>query len=176
MWTGFIGYKAERIVPLNLLNGRNGNLGIRCDIIASRYFVFSSNLRKYIIPIDQDLVTDKWYAVVINISNKYRQLSLNIWERKWVEGLLSSPQTTDLQSVYSRTVNQLVVEDRSATATYNLVASNSLITNIRLYDRTIETEKQPLLLNQNIVQDADRCILVDNAIPRNTLPFIAQTK
>jgi hypothetical protein len=65
----------------------------------------------------------------------------------------------------------------SVDTNYNLLAANLVSTNIRLYDK-IETDqiKQVNMLNQAIVQDAQFSIIIDNAIPRLNLPWIANTK
>lgn len=65
-----------------------------------------------------------------------------------------------------------VTEDR-----YYIIPSELLLTNIRLFkDNETEDKKQMFILNQNIVQDSDLAIVIDNALPRLRLPFIAQTK
>jgi hypothetical protein len=52
-----------------------------------------------------------------------------------------------------------------------------LLTNIRLYKENEPDDiKQMFILNQNIVQDSHLAIVIDNALPRLHLPFIAQTK
>ena len=57
------------------------------------------------------------------------------------------------------------------------MACNLAYTNIRLFNKT-ETDliKQITLLNQTIVQDSQFAIIIDNAVPRLTLPWIAKTK
>jgi hypothetical protein len=57
------------------------------------------------------------------------------------------------------------------------MACNLAYTNIRLFNKT-ETDllKQITLLNQAIVQDSQFAIIIDNAVPRLTLPWIAKTK
>lgn len=171
-------FKAERIVPINLINGYNSseNKGIKLDIVANRYIVVKLNETEYVFAMGVDLVKDNWYGIYINISSKFKQINVNVWERKWKENIPSSPQTTELFNIYSKTINGVTIPDCTTNIKYNLLASNSLITNIRLYDKTAELEKQDIMLNQNIVQDSSRAIIIDNALPRNTLPFIGQSK
>jgi len=64
------------------------------------------------------------------------------------------------------------IEDR-----YYLKASEMLLTNIRLFSENEPDDmKQMFILNQNIVQDSHLAIVIDNALPKLMLPFIAQTK
>jgi hypothetical protein len=60
---------------------------------------------------------------------------------------------------------------------YYIKPSEMLLTNIRLYKENEPDDiKQMFILNQNIVQDSHLAIVIDNALPRLHLPFIAQTK
>lgn len=178
MWTGLNSFKAERIVPTNFLNGYDvdTNTGIKIDMYAERYFVITFNQDRYIFSMDKDLRKDNWYGLHLNISNKFKQLNINVWERKWKENIASSPQTTDLFNIFNNTINNVSFPEITLSSKFNLLASNVLITNIRLYDQTAEIEKQAIMLNQNIVQNADRAIIIDNALPRLSLPFIGQSK
>jgi hypothetical protein len=123
-----------------------------------------------------NLVQNYWYSIFMNFSNFYRQVSLDLWVRKWNETNLNPPQTSDLENIFSST--QIIEpQDLSVNENYSLLAANLVTTNYRLYDK-IETDlsKQVLLLNQTIVSDAQFSIIIDNAIPRLTLPWIGQTK
>jgi hypothetical protein len=177
-WTGLSSYKIEKTIPNNYLNGYDDatQKGIKIDLLVSRYIRITLNTDEYIFAMDQDLIQGSWYSVFINVSNQFRQASVNIWERKWIEGDPSSPQTTELFNIYNKTINSIEPEDRINTLKYNLLASNLQLTNIRLFDQTAEIEKQSTILNQNIVQDSQRALVIDNALPRLSLPFIAQSK
>jgi hypothetical protein len=122
------------------------------------------------------LVENFWYGLFINMSNFYRQLSVDLWIRKWSETNPTPQQTTLLENIYS-SVQTIEPMDLSSSREYSLIGSNLSLTNIRLYDK-IETEqsKQINMLNQTIVKDAQFSIIIDNAIPRLTLPWIANTK
>ena len=172
------GYVAEKTFENVVFNGYDSaqQKGLRISIFASRYIMIMRNGVSSLFILKNNLVQDYWYAMFINMSNFYRQLSLDLWVRKWNETNPNSPQTTDLENIYSavQTIEQL---DLSVDVNYNLLAANLVSTNIRLYDK-IETEqiKQVNMLNQAIVQDAQFSIIIDNAIPRLKLPWIANTK
>jgi hypothetical protein len=172
------GYIAEKTFENILFNGfkQENSKGIKISIYASRYLIVQRNETASMFIFKNNLVQDYWYGLFINISNFYRQLSVDLWVRKWNESNPNPIQTTDLENIYSavETINKL---DASADMNYNLLASNLVITNVRLYDK-IETEqiKQINMLNQAIVQDAQFSIIIDNAIPRLSLPWIAKSK
>ena len=172
------GYVSERSFENVLLNGYNQETekGLRISIYASRYFVIRRNDTSHTFILKNNLVQDYWYAVFINMSNFYRQLSLDLWVRKWNETNVNSPQTTDLENIYSM-VQPIEPMNMNIDSNYNLLSGNVSETNIRLYDK-IETDhiKQINSLNQTIVSDSQFSIIIDNAVPRLTLPWIAQTK
>jgi hypothetical protein len=172
------GYVAEKTFENVLFNGYDSETlkGLRISIYASRYIMITRNEEKLMYILKNNLVQDYWYAIFINMSNFYRQLSVDLWVRKWNETNPAPPQTTDLENIYS-TVQTIEPLDMSVDTNYNLLAANLVSTNIRLYDK-IETDqiKQVNMLNQAIVQDAQFSIIIDNAIPRLNLPWIANTK
>ena len=177
-WSGLGNYKCEKTIPNNLLNGYDevNRSGIKFELFVNRYIIITLNEKEYLFALNSDLKRNEWYGIFINISNKFRQLSVSIWKRKWEENNLNSPQTTDLLNIYNKTINNIIPENRIADMKYNLLASNLKITNIRLFNQTAEIEKQSLILNQNIVKDSQNAIIIDNALPRLKLPFIGQTK
>ena len=172
------GYVAEKTFENVVFNGYSKDLskGLRISIYASRYVLIQRNNTTILFILKNNLVEDYWYGMFINMSNFYRQLTLDLWVRKWNETNPNPPQTTDLENIYNavQTIDQI---DMTVDVNYSLLAANLVSTNIRLYDK-IETEqiKQVNMLNQAIVQDAQYSIIIDNAIPRLTLPWIANTK
>jgi hypothetical protein len=51
-----------------------------------------------------------------------------------------------------------------------------LLTNIRIFNDTVEYEKQSPILNQIIVKDSHQLILADNAYPLQHLSYVGNTK
>jgi hypothetical protein len=173
------GYVCEKGVEQVLFNGWNSdaNTGWKLSVFASRYIVFTDSSGEYISILNQNLVDDYWYGIFVNISNFYRQISVDLWARKWNDQTPDPNLTTELENIYSNTFNNITPIDRSTDQKYKLIASNLSLTNLRLFDK-IETEqtKQVIILNQTIVQDAQFAIIIDNAIQRLRLPWIGQTK
>ena len=50
------------------------------------------------------------------------------------------------------------------------------LTNVRLFNKVAETDKQPIILNQNIVKDAQLALIIDNALPQSKMPYIGYTR
>jgi hypothetical protein len=121
-----------------------------------------------------DLDEGKWYGLCVSFSNLFSQLTLNVWEMQW-NPTTGMPTTSDLRIVYGNTVRNFPREDRSSGYNFFLIPSDMEITNIRVWAQKIETDKQPLILNQNIVKDASLAIVIDNAVPVSRLPYISYT-
>lgn len=175
MWEGLSSFQVSRIIPVNLFHGYDGNTGVIINLIANRYVSIQLNSDEYIFPLDSNLTSD-FYGIFVNVSSQFEQISIYLWQRKWVENNPSSPQTSELFNIYNKTKNNIKVPDIKNSGEWKIKAGNLKLTNIRLFDKIVPFETQSLILNQNIVQDADRAIIIDNAIPKFNLPFIAQTK
>ena len=120
------------------------------------------------------LSKNQWYGMFVNMSNVFKQLTFNIWRIQW-NSATNLPATTDLSLVLNRTI-AINREDRSSTISFFLRPSAMDLTNIRFFNKVAETDKQALILNQNIVKDADLAIIIDNALPQSKLPYIGYTR
>lgn len=171
------GYQLEPTFEKILMDGWDGQSGWKFSTYAGRFFVFKSTYEDIIYILQNNIVEDNWYAFFLNVSNTYQQISLDMWVRKWNETSPTPIQTTDLENIYSKS-ELTAVGDRSASNyRYRIHGANMLYTNIRLFEETEnDLPKQMILLNQTIVQDAQYAIIIDNAVPRLRLPFIAKTK
>jgi hypothetical protein len=175
------GYIFERTFETIFMDGYDdaSNSGWKLSMYADRYFVFKSETEDILFILPNNLIEGSWYAFFLNINNYYRQVSLDLWVRKWLETEITPQQTSNLENIYSKTEITVPI-DRSGiggTLKYSLPASNVVYTNIRLFDRTEnELLKQMDILNQTIVQDTQYAIIIDNAVPRLNLPWIGKTK
>lgn len=171
------GYQLEPTFENILMDGWDGNAGWKLSIYAGRFFVFKSTYEDIIFILQNNLIEDSWYAFFLNVSNIYQQVSLDVWVRKWVESSPSPIQTTDLENIYSKSELTTVADRSASNYKYRLHGANMLYTNIRLFEETEnDLPKQMIMLNQTIVQDTKYAIVIDNAVPRLRLPFIANTK
>jgi hypothetical protein len=87
---------------------------------------------------------------------------------QWEEST-NSPATTDLSIVFSKTITVPKI-DRSSDGYFYLLPSDSYLTNLRVFSEKIESDKQPIVLNQNIVKNAHLAIVIDNAVPQSRMP------
>ena len=114
---------------------------------------------------------DKWYAMVLNINNKFLQMSTSIYSLDETNNRgTSSPNrpqdaSNNLVEEYTDMVEipQPLVWD--ASSNFVLRGNMTHMTNIRVFEKVIEYEQHHNVLNQYVVRDNQLSILIDNAIP-----------
>jgi hypothetical protein len=121
-----------------------------------------------------EISTDKWYGFVVNIDNSHEEISFNLWEMTYDPILYNqSPttkQTTDLKLVYSESKIGLTFNENPIDTYYELRGSTISLTNIRVLNKVLEEDKQPLFLNQYVVKENQYAQIIDNALPRLRYP------
>jgi hypothetical protein len=176
-WKTFGDLNVQLTFPRVFIDSRDGNKGVRVELLEKRYFRVLANDKEYLffLPNTQaDLSEDKWYSICVSFSNLFSQLTLNVWEIQWNE-TTNLPATSDLRQIFGKTVGNIPKEDRSTTVNYYITPSDMLLTNVRVWNQKIETDKQPIVLNQYVVKDASKAIVIDNAIPQSRLPYYSYT-
>lgn len=176
-WLSYTDLTLQLTYPKVFVDSIKADKGLKIELWGKRYFIVTTNKKQYffILPNTQaDLSENKWYSICVSLSNLFTQLTLNIWEMEW-NATTNLPATSDLKIVFGNTVKNFPREDRSSYYTYGFPSSNMEMTNIRVWAQKIETDKQPLVLNQNIVKDASLAIVIDNAVPISRLPYISYT-
>jgi hypothetical protein len=176
-WKTYTDLSFKKTRPRNLISSFQNGKGIKVDIIGKRHVKVNvgGNITYFSISnASESLAYDEWYAYCLVISNKFSQMTLNLWKRKWDEDT-NLPATSDLENVFSKTVS-IQKEDRSAEGSWYILPSEMYLTNIRIFNEKLESDKQPIVLNQNIVKDARLSEVIDNAVPRSEMPYIEDLK
>jgi len=128
---------------------------------------------------------NEWYGIVVNVSNKYKQLSINAWKLSY-NPVDPSDQTSQLEPVHEdvRTLTQNYVfeapeelntdlespyygTDQNA---YKIFSGPLFLTNVRVFKSMIDINSQSTVLNQNVVRDSQLAHIIDNAKPLLNLP------
>ena len=116
---------------------------------------------------DQNKITDsrKWYAFVLNVSNEYQTMNLNVWEMQFdATKPAYVQQSTQLRLVFGET-KEFDKQSIKPGAFYELNGWPGQITNVRLLTELINEENQPLMLNRYTVRDNQYARMIDNALP-----------
>lgn len=112
------------------------------------------------------LGSDEWYGLVINMSNTFRELGVYIYhldEANNANRPQDSNNNLELQFSEIVSVNQSFIWNLDRP--YRLKGGQLKVTNIRLWEKTIEEEQHSNILNQSLVRDAKLAKIIDNALP-----------
>ena len=176
-WPSYTDLNLQLTVPRVFIDDTYLGKGVRIDLLEKRHFrVFSNgNISYFSLPNTQaELSENTWYAICVTMSNTFSQMTLNVWGMQW-DPATNLPATSNLDLLYGKTENNLPKVDRTTPVNYFITPSDMELTNIRVWDQKIESDKQPIILNQYVVKDASRAIVIDNAIPQSRLPYISYT-
>jgi len=107
----------------------------------------------------------KWFACVLNVSNQYGTMNLNIWEMSWdATKPAYTQQSTELKLRFGQT-KTFTKTTLALSNYYELKGFPGLMTNIRILKELINEENQPLMLNRYTVRDNQYAEMIDNALP-----------
>jgi len=174
-WNTQTGYKLTVKAPISILDGVNdfSEHVFSINVFANQYVAINyghtySDEDAYVIRLDEKLYDDEWYGIVINIGNTWQQYNIYVYKKH------ESDKNAKLQSVFNQTL-RLYPED-IAVNQYTINRSPAYLTNLRLYNTTIEEEKISNELLSYFTQDGDQVIIADNADPRLRLPYITRQR
>lgn len=169
-FSALVGRPAFRRVLISSFT-KETNLGIELDSFDSSYFRLNVDgaLRYFLLttPLSKDI----WYGLVLNMSNTFNQIGLHLWEMK-------NPleKNVKLNEIHRFVIHGVSQKDYISAEPYSLQTGPIHITNVRVLNYMLEPDRQSKFLNRMIVNDADRCTIIDNAIPRLTFPRIGIMK
>lgn len=133
----------------------------------------------------------EWYGLVVNVSNRYKQMGINIWKMSY-DPTNPSQQSSDLVKVHedyralTKSYTFDVPRDEETNYdnplygtnnnSYKIWTSPILLSNVRLFKNMIDIDKQSIVLNQNVVRDEQLAYIIDNAKPKLILPKFARNR
>ncbi len=130
----------------------------------------NSQIKQYTI---SNISSSKWYAIVVSISNEFKQMGLYIYEI--TEDPSDIINHNDFKQVSSN-ISSIQVAEFSNESYYYLPSSDILITNIRLFKTMIKEEQHNFILSQQFIKDESMLIFIDNCRPQLNIPYIAKNR
>lgn len=169
-WNTLNGYSLTVKSPISVLDGIDdyGDHVFSVNIYANQFISINYSDVEYVIRMDEKLLDDTWYGIVINIGNEWKQYTAYVWEKH------ISDKNEKLQNKFYKTLS--LIPENINIDHYSINKSPAYITNIRLYNVTIEEEKQSNELLTYFVKDADQAIILDNADQLLRLPYITKQR
>lgn len=112
-----------------------------------------------------------WYGLILNVGNTFLQLSTAIYRLDltnnmgMIPGQRPQDASNNLISEYAHTIEMSQELIWNPGENYHLRGNNTYMTNIRVFEKTIELEQHHNILNQYVVRDNQLAHLIDNAVP-----------
>jgi len=174
-WNTQTGYKLTVKAPINIIDGVNefGNHVMSVNIHANQYIAVNyghtyNDEDAYVIRLDEKLNDDEWYGIIVNIGNTWKQYNVYVWKKH------ESDKNVKLQNVFYETLR--LQPEEIAINSYTINRSPAYLTNLRIYNTTIEEEKMSNELLSYFTRDADQIVVADNADPRLRLAYITKQR
>ena len=165
----FKNWKMQVKDPITILDGINETTtGFVVTLNADQYIKINYGTQEHIASLENRIDEGEWYGLVVNIGNSWGQYNIHLWK----PNLLDSD--AKLQSVFYETLP--FTPEYTQVDRYTVDKSPAYLTNIRLFDSTIEEERQVEELLSYFTQNADKALILDNADPRFRAPYISQQR
>ena len=161
---------------------------IKYELNSTVYFSVSYTKNYYVVEIDSmkyvfnlttnsaELTNNQWYAVVINFSNVFQQVSLFLWKSQRILGSSDPVRNVELDNIYTSTYQTSTKVSIPNSGDWGIYGCNMSFTNFRIFTQPIEIEEQSLVLSQYVVKNTDLADLVDNATPQLRLSKVSNTR
>ncbi len=166
-WADQKNYKMKIQSPVSIIDGINDastNTGWKVDIYSNQYVKINYGTQEYISIISNKLYDKEWYGVVINIGNTWSQYNVHLYK------IHPSDSTTKLESIFYETLE--LEPEEIEVGGYTINKGPSYLRNLRLYNSTIEEEKQMEDLLSYFVKDGDQLVLNDSTNSSFNGPYI----
>jgi len=148
-----------------IIDGYSNQNGLKITTNGSSIKVYLNN-GTHIFGSALALENNVWYGLVYNLSNKYRQMSCNLYR-------LDPNSNRQAPSNSSKTLVSKLHQTKSftnartwePTKNWMLQPAKLDVTNIRIFGQTIGQNQQMNVLQQYVVRDSQLAHVIDNAIP-----------
>jgi len=170
LWFKRKGWKSQVKDPIFIIDGINETpeSGFAVTLNADQYIKINYGSQEQIAVLPTKIDPANWYGFVINIGNTWQQYNVHVWKPNPLDSV------SKLQSIFYETLP--FTPEQTQVERYSIDKSDAYITNIRLFNSTIEEERQIEELLSYFSQNADKALILDNADPRFRAPYISQQR
>lgn len=174
-WNSQRGYKLMVKDPVSIIDGVNdfGHHNLAVNVYANQYIAINyghtyADEDAYVIRMNEKLNDNEWYGIVVNIGNTWGQYNIYVWKKH------PTDKVTKLQNIFYQTL-RLYPEDIYIN-NYTINRSPAYLTNIRIFNETIEEEKQRNELLSYFSQDGDKIVISDNGDAIMKIPYVTRQR
>ena len=144
--------------------------------ISNMYIKVIINQQEYEFNHNSILSATTWYGMVVNISNTYGEISTFMYKLDDQTNYTDPTGQNELELAYSGNLESLSPHIWETDVNWSLRGSEFNLTNIRMFDKTIEEEQHVNVLHQYVVRDSQHAIIIDNAIPSLQIQKVGTNK
>lgn len=169
-WYNLRNYRAKLETPINIITGISptNDVAVTVDIFARQYIEFRISGQTHTAVLSDKLNIDEWYGSIFNMGNIWNQFNIYLWKQH------ETDEINKISNVYYETMK--ISKQELQVQEYQIKRSNSSMRNIRLYNATIEEEKQPNELLSYFIKDGDHAIINDLCEPRYKSPYVGRQR
>ena len=117
-----------------------------------------------------------WYGMVVNVSNTHGEVSTFMYKLDDQANYTDPTGQNELELAHSGHLESLSPHVWETDVNWSLRGSQFNVTNIRMFDKTIEDEQHVNVLHQYVVRDSQHAIIIDNAIPSLQIQKVGTNK
>jgi hypothetical protein len=117
-----------------------------------------------------------WYGMVVNISNTYGEVSTFMYKLDYQANYTDPTGQNELELAHSGHLESLSPHVWETDVNWSLRGGEFNLTNVRMFNKTIEDEQHVNILHQYVVRDSQNAIIIDNAIPSLQLQKVGTNK
>jgi len=144
--------------------------------VSSMNIKVTINQQEYVFDHSTIFSTTIWYGMVVNVSNTYGEISATIYSLDDQKNYTDPTGQNDLEQTFTGHLDSLSPHAWETDVNWTLRGSKFNLTNIRIFDKTIEEEQHMNILHQYVVRDSQHAIIIDNAIPSLQLQKVGSNK
>ena len=151
-------FKVSDTTTYTMLGDSNPN-GFRLNLNTTDVVSITNGVSK---SFNHNIIFDdkSWYSIVLNVNNTYNQISVTIF--KLTEG---AHGVNTVASIYSGTEPIPHNVEWSYDNKFNLVGGSLNVTNVRVFNKPLDSTEHLNIINQYIVRDNQHALVIDNAVP-----------
>lgn len=155
----------------NIISNVHEGKGYELNIVDEK-ITFTINQVEYSLSTsDIDIFDSVWYCVLVNVDQRQRKISTYLYSRNVdpeLEGSAKFLNSSVLRLIKEQTIDYIPVEYEfdDTESKISIKKSNLRITNIKIYNTSIDVDTHSKVLNQNISKNTEYIILSDNCNKR----------
>lgn len=148
-----------------LVDGRIGDKGLKLTMNKTTIKAYI-NGEVFQFPFQVNPVNDNWYGMVFNLNNQFKQVATYVYKLNSASNRYTNmPIQDSLPEVMNQKISMSNPLGWVTDKQWSIMPGKLLMTNIRLFDKSIGQGQHRNVLQQYVVRDNQLAQVIDNAIP-----------